>query len=125
MKEGDWKLVALRGATTVEKDASDQILERTGELLEQMIKRNDVDTDNIVSIIFTATPDLCSEFPAVAARNYGLSHIPLLCSQEIAVEGSIDKCIRVMMHTYTGKDPDEIRHVYLHGARQLRTDLPE
>lgn len=125
MKEEDWRLVALRGATTVEEDSSSQILERTGELLDEIISRNAIDTGDIVSIIFTATADLVSEFPAVAARNRGLSHIPLLCSQEIAVEGSVEKCIRVMMHAYTRGNPGEIRHVYLHGARQLRTDLPE
>ncbi len=125
MKEGDWRLVAVRGATTVEEDTSEQVLERTEELLEEIISRNGIAADDIVSIIFTATRDLTSEFPAVAARNLGLSHIPLLCSQEIAVEGSVQQCIRVMMHVYTRLDRDDIRHAYLHEARQLRTDLPE
>ncbi len=125
MEEGDWRLVAIRGATTVESDTREQIQERTAELLNAIMTRNDIDPDDIVSIIFTATDDLCADFPAVAARKLGLSRIPLLCSQEIGVEGSIGKCIRVMMHAYSPLGRDDIRHPYLHGARQLRTDLPE
>jgi chorismate mutase len=125
MKEGEWRLAAIRGATTVDEDNSEQILERTSELLRAIISRNEINPDDIVSIIFTATPDLNADFPAVAARKLGLSTIPLLCSQEIAVTGSIDRCVRVMMHVYTARKRDEIRHPYLHEARQLRTDLPE
>lgn len=125
MKQGDRRLVAVRGATTVEDDTSEQVLERTEELLNAIISRNDIDADDIISIIFTATADLSSEFPAVAARNLGLSHIPLLCSQEISVKGSIERCIRVMMHVYIERERSDIRHPYLHDARQLRTDLPE
>jgi len=125
MREGEWRLAAIRGATTVEIDAAEQIRERTVELLQSMMECNDIHPDTIVSIIFTATPDLVSEFPAVAARNIGLSQIPLLCSQEIPVTGSVERCIRVLMHTYTGKPRSEIRHAYLHAAKQLRTDLPE
>jgi chorismate mutase len=125
MREGDWRLVAVRGATTVEEDTAAQIRERTVELLETMMERNGIRQDAIVSIIFTATPDLVSEFPAVAARNIGLSQIPLLCSQEIPVTGSVERCIRVLLHVYTGKTRDEIRHAYLREAKQLRTDLPE
>jgi chorismate mutase len=90
-----------------------------------MMERNGVGQDDIVSIIFTATRDLVSDFPAVAARSLGLSQVPLLCSQEIPVTGSIERCIRVLMHVYTGRERSEIRHPYLHAARQLRTDLPE
>ena len=125
MREGEWRLVAVRGATTVEQDTPEQIRDRTGELLEQMMERNGIREDAIVSIILTATPDLVSDFPAVAARNMGLSQVPLLCSQEIPVTGSIERCIRVLMHAYSIKTRDEIRHAYLRGARQLRTDLPE
>jgi len=125
MKDSDWRLVAVRGATTVEDDSSEMIQGRTSELLEAMISRNELKPDDIVSIIFTATTDLCSDFPAVAARNLGLSQIPLICSQEIAVQGSVDRCIRIMMHTYSSRSRDDIRHPYLHDARQLRTDLPE
>ncbi len=125
MKEDDRRLVAIRGATTVEEDTSGQIQERTAELLLEMMSRNQLAAEDIVSIIFTATTDLCSDFPAVAARNLGLSQTPLLCSQEIAVEGSIGNCIRVLMHSYSSSGHGEIKHPYLHGARQLRTDLPE
>ncbi len=125
MREGEWRLVAVRGATTVDEDEAGKVRERTAELLETMMERNDIREDAIISIIFTATADLVSDFPAVAARTIGLSQIPLLCSQEIPVAGSIERCIRVLMHTYTIKTRDEIRHAYLRGAMQLRTDLPE
>ncbi|MFA6001583.1 MAG: chorismate mutase [Thermoleophilia bacterium] len=129
MKEGDWRLAAVRGATTVEADTADQIRERTAELLQAIMERNGIGLEDFVSIIFTATHDLVSDFPAVAARGMGLSNVPLLCSQEIPVKGSVEKCIRVLVHFYTmrknGRRNEDIRHVYLHGAKQLRTDLPE
>jgi len=125
MREGEWRLAAVRGATTVEEDDAGQVAQRTAELLETMMERNDIRDDAIVSIIFTATPDLVSDFPAVAARNIGLSKVPLLCSQEIPVAGSIERCVRVLMHVYSIRHRNDIRHAYLHGARQLRTDLPE
>ncbi len=125
MKEGEWRLAAVRGATTIDADTSEQIQQRTGELLEEMIARNRLDPDDIVSIIFTATPDIKADFPAAAARKLGLSQIPLLCSQEIDVTGSMRRCIRVLMHVYTPRSRDQIRHAYLREARQLRTDLPE
>lgn len=125
MDESGWRLVAIRGATTVDEDVVDEVRERTAELLTEIMKRNDVKPENIVSIIFTATPDLVSDFPAVAARSIGLSRVPLLCSQEIPVAGSIERCIRVMMHVYSDRQQDDIRHPYLRDARQLRTDLQE
>lgn len=125
MRKGEWRLVAVRGATTIEEDVPEQVEERTAELLREMMDRNDIRADAIVSIIFTATPDIVCEFPAVAAREMGLSEVPLLCSQEIPVAGSVERCIRVLMHTYSLKVRDEIKHAYLRDARQLRTDLPE
>ena len=118
------RLYALRGATTVARDTSADIAERTAELLGVVLDRNDVAIDDIVSVILSATPDLCADFPAVAARSIGLSRTPLLCCQEIAVEGAVERCVRVLLHVYlpTGS---EVHHVYLHGARQLRLDLPE
>ncbi len=118
------RLYALRGATTIERDTSDDIAERTAELLGVVLDRNDVAIDDIVSVIFSATPDLRADFPAVAARSIGLSHTPLLCCQEIPVEGAVERCVRVLLHVYlpTGSD---VHHVYLHGARQLRLDLSE
>jgi chorismate mutase len=125
MNGDDWRLIAIRGATTVDADTSEQVLERTSEVLNEIISRNGVAAADIVSIIFTATGDVVSDFPAAAARSIGLSRVPLLCSQEIPVTGSVERCIRVLMHCYSALEPDEIRHPYLHAARQLRTDLPE
>ena len=117
------RLRALRGATTVDADTRDDIKARTEELLTELLDRNGLAVDDIVSILFTATPDLRSDFPAAAARALGLSHTPLLCAQEIPVEGAMSRCIRVLMHCY--RWPDEAaHHVYLHEARQLRLDLP-
>ena len=124
-KEEGWRLVAVRGATTVGQDLPELIRESTGDLLSEMMGRNGIEPDDIVSIVFTATPDLVSDFPAVAARNMGLSQTPLLCAQEIPVAGSVERCVRILMHVYSPKAKREIRHAYLHGARQLRTDLPE
>lgn len=118
------RLYALRGATTVEHDTSDDIAERTAELLGVVLDRNDVAIDDIVSVIFSATPDLRADFPAVAARSIGLSHTPLLCCQEIPVVGALERCIRVLVHVYLPPKTD-VHHVYLHEASQLRLDLPE
>jgi chorismate mutase len=118
------RLYALRGATTVERDISADIAERTAELLGVVLDRNDVAIEDIVSIILSATPDLSADFPAAAARSIGLSHTPLLCCQEIAVDGAVERCVRVLLHVYLPAGSD-VHHVYLHGARQLRLDLPE
>jgi len=118
------RLYALRGATSVDADTSAAIAARTAELLAALIERNSVIVEDIVSVIFSATPDLRADFPAVAARSIGLSHTPLLCCQEIPVKDAIPRCIRVLMHVYLPRGAD-VRHVYLHEARQLRLDLPE
>lgn len=122
--QGRRRLRAIRGATSVDSDTSAAIRERTAELLRTVLERNDVGADDIVSIIFTATPDLRADFPAVAARELGLSGTPLLCCQEIAVEGALARCVRVLLHAYV-PEGRATRHVYLHEARQLRLDLPE
>ncbi len=116
---------ALRGAITLEADTKDQVIERTGRLLQTMLERNGVSKSDLVSIIFTATGDVRSEFPAAAARSIGISDIPLLCARELDVEDAIGRCIRVLMHLYTEKEPSALRHVYLEGAVPLRTDLPQ
>ncbi|GAB4242093.1 MAG: chorismate mutase [Thermoleophilia bacterium] len=116
---------AVRGATTVEADTSEQIKVRTTELLEQILQRNNIENEDLISIIFTATPDLASDFPAAAARGLGLSDVPLLCSQELAVKGAVERCIRVLIHFQTRLERSRVRHVYLHNAKQLRLDLPE
>jgi len=118
------RLRALRGATTVDADTSEQIKARTEELLLTLLERNALAVADIVSVIFTATPDLCADFPAVAARGIGLSHTPLLCAQEIPVSGAVERCIRVLVHCYAPASR-AAHHAYLHEARQLRLDLPE
>jgi chorismate mutase len=108
----------------VRADTSEAIREGTAELLGQVIERNGLTPDDLVSIIFTATHDLTADFPAAAAREIGLSGVPLLCTREIPVVGALGMCIRVLVHCYAPPERD-IRHIYLHDARQLRTDLPE
>jgi chorismate mutase len=116
------RLRALRGATTVDENSAEAILDATDELLRALIDRNSLDNDEMVSCIFTCTGDLDAEFPAVAARRLGLSGMPLLCAREIDVPGALPRVIRVLLHTYA--DPDsEVRHVYLRGAVNLRADL--
>lgn len=122
---GERRLRALRGATTVAADDAGQIVAATVELLDEMMARNEVAHDDLVSMIFTTTPDLHAEFPALGARKAGISDIPLLCSQEIDVPGAVERCIRLLVHLYTDRDRSSLKHVYLGDARQLRTDLPE
>ena len=116
---------ALRGAITLDSDSKDQVIERTARLLTTMLERNQVTHEDLVSIVFTATDDIRSEFPAAAARQIGISDIPLLCARELSVEGAVGLCIRVLMHLYTEKESGALRHVYLEGAVPLRTDLPQ
>jgi chorismate mutase len=115
---------AIRGATTVEGDGAEAITQRVQELLGHMLERNSVNLDDVVSVIFTATPDLKSIFPAAAARGIGFGDVPLLCASEIDVAGATPNCIRVMMHVQTSLPRTDVRHVYLHGAAGLRDDLP-
>lgn len=116
---------ALRGATTVDADTPEQVTERTVELLAAMLERNDVAHEDLISIVFTTTPDVVSLFPATAARTLGLGDVPLLCASEIAVPGATPGCIRVLAHLETARARQELHHVYLRGARGLRDDLPE
>jgi chorismate mutase len=120
----DVRLRAIRGAISVPQDTSEEIRRCTTELLEAILERNGLASDDLVSIIFTTTHDLVSDFPAVAARELGLSNVPLLCTQEIPVIGSMPRCVRVLVHCYAPEDR-AIRHAYLREARQLRMDLPE
>jgi chorismate mutase len=115
---------ALRGATTVDADTPDQINERVGALVTEMLARNGVDKDDLISVIFTATDDVTSMFPAAAARAVGLGDVPLLCARELAIVGGTPRCIRVLMHLTTERSRAELRHVYLAGAEGLRDDLP-
>lgn len=118
-------IVALRGATTLEVDDERHMVERVQELLEEMLGRNEVRHDDLISIVFTATDDIHCAFPALAARRMGLGDVPLLCAGELAIDGATPRCIRVMMHLTSTHSRAEMRHVYLEGARGLRDDLPE
>lgn len=116
------RLYALRGATTVDANDREQILAATSELLAEILGRNELLPDEVVSCIFSMTEDLDAEFPAVAARELGFNAVPLLCTREIPVPGSLPRTIRVLMHFHAAPD-HEPRHVYLREARRLRTDL--
>ena len=114
----------VRGAITVEQDEPAQVLSATRELLSEIIEKNELRRfDDIVSVIFTTTPDLTSTFPAEAARALGMQHVPLLCASEIAVAGAMPRCIRVLLHVETEASAREIVHVYLRDAKKLRPDV--
>ena len=119
------KVRGLRGATTIAEDSGDEVIGATAELIGEMMSRNDLVKDDLITIIFTATPDITSEFPAAAARKMGISDIPLLCATELAVKGAIPRVIRILMHIYTDREYKALRHVYLRDAKPLRTDLPQ
>jgi len=114
---------AVRGATTVEKNDAEAIAVATRELLTSMLASNEIDVEDIVSVLFTTSPDLTAAFPAAAARGIGFQTVPLMCASEIDVPGAKKLCIRVMMHTYSSRSRAEIRHVYLRDAQNLRDDL--
>jgi chorismate mutase len=116
---------AIRGATTVDEDDLEHVNERVQALVRAVLERNEVDHDDIVSIIFTATEDIVSTFPATAARGLGLGDVPLLCARELSVAGATPRCVRMLVHTYTTRERGELHHVYLEGARGLRDDLPD
>lgn len=115
---------ALRGATTLDVDTEAHMTERVVALLEAMFDRNGLSHDDLVSILFTATDDLRSTFPATAARKAGLGDVPLICARELDVNGGAARCVRVLVHLYTERPRGDLHHVYLEGARHLRDDLP-
>src|SRR5580693_6334973 len=116
---------AVRGATTVEVDSVEAITERVVALLQRILEQNGLDEDDIISILFTATEDIVSTFPATAARSMGLGAVPLICARELSITGSVPRCVRVMLHVTSERPRDEIHHVYLEGAQGLRDDLPD
>ena len=116
---------AVRGAIQVDADRREDILDATTELLEAVLHRNDLSPEDLISVVFTATPDLTAEFPAYAARQMGITDVPLLCAQEIDVPGSMPRVLRLLAHVETSLSRHDLRHVYLRGAAQLRTDLPQ
>lgn len=120
MGEGIW---AVRGAITIPEDTPEEIITATKELLNEVLKANQIEPEKIISIIFTVTSDISSEFPAVAARQLGLGSTPLMCALEIPKPGSLPLCIRLLMHFYTTLSKFEIKGVYLRDAVKLRPDL--
>jgi chorismate mutase len=109
----------------VDADTPEQVTERIHALLNAMLERNGVEKDDLISILFTATKDVVSMFPATAARSMGLGDVPLICARELDVDGATPLCLRVMMHVTTERSRAQLHHVYLEGARGLRDDLPE
>ncbi|MBU2074445.1 MAG: chorismate mutase [Actinobacteria bacterium] len=114
---------AIRGATQLEEDVRDHMLERVAEMVTGVMEANDLEVDDFISVIFTATSDLVSEFPAYAARRLGFGEVPLLCARELEIDGSMPRCVRMMAHVETDLPRADITHVYLHGAAALRSDL--
>ena len=116
---------ALRGATTIDVDTSEHMEERIIALLTEMFERNDINHQDLISVIFTATSDINSAFPAAAARKFGLGDVPLLCAQELDIIDGTPLCLRVLIHLTTERARSELHHIYLEGAQGLRDDLPE
>ncbi len=112
----------IRGATTAKENTAEAILAATRELLERIVEANDLKAEDVASAIFTTTPDLTAAFPAQAAREMGWYDVALLDTQEIPVPGSLEKCIRVLIHWNTEKGAAQVRHIYLKGAQTLRPD---
>ena len=119
------KVRGIRGAITVSKDTEEEIMSATTELLEEMIEVNNLQEENTASIFFSLTDDLSSTFPAVAARELGWNHAALFCCQELTIDDSLNKCIRVLIHYNTDKELTALDHVYLRRAKKLRPDLVE
>ena len=113
----------IRGAITVERNSAGEIVTATRELLEAIIRENELDPEDITSAFFTVTQDLNAEFPASAAREMGWKYVPLLCATEIDVPGRLEKCIRILVHVNTSKPQRDLKHIYLKEAVKLRLDL--
>ena len=116
---------AIRGATQLDEDEKEHLLASVEELVTALLEQNGLTTDDLISILFTATPDVRSEFPAVAARRLGIGDVPLLCAQELDIAGALPRVVRVMMHAETERDRADVRHVYLRGSAALRKDLAQ
>jgi len=115
---------AVRGATQVDRNERDDVLEATAELVRAVLERNALSPADLISVIFTATPDLTADFPAYAARALGITDVPFLCATEIDGPGAMPRVVRLLAHVDTDLGRDDVRHVYLRGAAALRTDLP-
>ena len=114
---------AVRGATQLETDAREHMLDRVAEMVRDVMEANELSVDDFISIIFTATSDLHAEFPAYAARQLGFDDVPLICARELEIDASMPRVVRMMAHVETGLTRKDITHVYLHGAAALRRDL--
>lgn len=115
----------VRGATTVDVDSRDAILLATGELLWLIVEHNEIEAEDVASAIFTTSPDLVAEYPALAARKFGWLDVALLCGHEMAVPGGVPRCIRILVHWNTTLAATEVKHVYIRGAANLRPDKDE
>lgn len=116
---------AIRGATQLDTDDRDHLFERTAELVREVLAANGVTSDDLISIFFTCTPDLTSDFPAAAAREMGMGDVPLMCAVEIDVAAALPRVVRLMAHAHLDRPRQAVRHVYLHGATVLRRDLAQ
>lgn len=123
MRGGHVAVRAVRGATQLEDDVREHMLDRVAEMVTDVMAANGLEVDDFISIIFTATSDLVSEFPAYAARRLGFSDVPLICARELEIEGAMPRVVRMMAHVETDLPKADITHVYLHGAAGLRRDL--
>jgi len=116
---------AIRGAVQIDGNDRDLILEGTAELVSEVMARNDLTTDDIISVLFTVTPDLTAEFPALAARKLGFHDVPLICANEIPVPGAMPRVVRLLAHVETSRPRSDIQHVYLRGTVALRQDIAQ
>lgn len=116
---------AVRGAVQLEQDEAEYMRRQVSELLTAMLERNGLAVDDLISVMFTATPDLHSDFPAVAARKIGITDVPLICAQELDVPGALPRVVRILAHVETGLGKGEIAHVYLGAAAALRKDIAQ
>jgi chorismate mutase len=114
---------AVRGATQLDSDLREHMLERVAEMVVDVMEANGLTVDDFISVIFTATSDLVSEFPAYAARRLGFGEVPLICTRELEIEGSMPRVVRMLAHVETELPRADVTHVYLHGAANLRRDL--
>jgi chorismate mutase len=116
---------AVRGAIQLERDEREHLLSSVGELVRAVFDANGFSLEDLISVIFTATPDLHSEFPALAARELGLGDVPLICTQELDIAGAMPRVVRLMAHVETDRPRSAIQHVYLRGAAALRLDIAQ
>ena len=122
--DAPWRVRGVRGATTVERNTAEAIVEAARELLDEVVRRNEIKTEDVASAWFSTTRDLDAEFPAVAARReLGWDHVALMCSHEIDVPGSLPGCLRLLLHINTQRSQQDLQHIYLRGAKVLRPDV--